>query len=268
MTVSPTESSRRSTPEIRPLTHRAQTGELYYRRPEVERQIADALSQSRALIEQRLRERDKASELFLKEECLVYLIRDFAQRGDDTMASEISNELAARCMDFIKNHVRRLVNFADFEECRSDILMQTFQRIYDFATDRADYLEVSFWNYLKRLSDDAIEKYNTSQRREWITDSFDEAVTTEEGTKSRIGEPSGDLSEELFDSIRLREALLLLPSHIRTAFIMHYLDGYQIESSDPSVPTLAKHFDKSPRMIRNWLAQGVKIATEGAGEKQ
>lgn len=268
MSVSPTELSRHSAPEIRPLTHRAQTGELYYRRPEVERQIAETLGQNRASIEKRLREHDKASELFLKEECLVYLIRDFARRSDDAMASEISNELAVRCMDFIKNQVRRLVNFADLEECRNDILMQTFERIYDFETDRADYLEVSFWNYLKRLSDDAIEKYNTAQRREWLTDSFDEVVETEEGTKSKVGEPSGNLSEELFDSLRLREALLLLPPHIRTAFIMHYLDGYQIESNDPNVPTLAKHFNKSPRMIRNWLAQGVKIATGGAGEEQ
>lgn len=268
MTGSPTELSRQSAPEIRPLTHRAQTGEVYYRRPEVERQIAEVLSQDRALIEKRLRERDKASKLFLKEECLVYLIRDFAQGGDEAMASEISNELAVRCMDFIKNHVRRLVNFADLEECRNDILMQTFERIYDFKTDRADYLEVSFWNYLKRLSDDAIEKFNTTQRRAWVTDSFDDTLSTEEGTKSKVSEPSSDFSVEMFDSIRLREALLLLPSHIRTAFIMHYLDGYQIESNDPNVPTLAKHFDKSPRMIRNWLAQGVKIANGAVGEKQ
>lgn len=208
MTVSPTKLSRRSAPEIKPLTHRARTGELYYRRPEVERQIAEALSQSRTLIEKRLGERDKASELFLKEECLVYLIRDFARRGDDALASEFSNKLAVRCMDFIKNQVRRLVNFADLEERRNDILMQTFERIYDFETDRADYLEVSFWNYLKHLSGDAVEKYNTAQRREWITDSFEEAVTTEEGTKFKIDAPGRDLSEELFDSIRLREALL------------------------------------------------------------
>jgi DNA-directed RNA polymerase specialized sigma24 family protein len=164
------------------------------------------------------------------------LIRDFAQRGDDAMASEFSNELAVRCMDFIKNHVRRLVNFADLEECRNDILMQTLERIYDFETDRADYLEVSFWNYLRRLSDDAIEKFNTTQRRAWITDSFDDRLSTEEGTKSKVREPSSDFSVEMFDSIRLREALLLLPSHIRTAFIMHHLDGYQIESNDPNVP--------------------------------
>jgi DNA-directed RNA polymerase specialized sigma24 family protein len=268
VTGSPTESSRHSAPEIRPLTRRAQTGELYYRRPEVERQIAEALSQNRALIENRLRERDKASELFLKEECLVYLIRDFARRGDDALVSEMSNELTVRCMDFVKYQVRRLVNFADLEECRNEILMQTFERIYDFETDRADYLEVSFWNYLKRLSDDAIEKFNTMQRRAWVTDSFDDTLATEEGTKSKGSEPSSDFSVEMFDSIRLREALLLLPLHIRTAFIMHHLDGYQIESNDPNVPTLAKHFDKSPRMIRNWLAQGVKLANGGVGEKQ
>jgi DNA-directed RNA polymerase specialized sigma24 family protein len=268
VTGSPKELSKHPAPTVKPLTRRSQTtGGLYYRRPEVERQIEEALGQSRTQIEGRLRERDEASEHFLKEECLVYLIREFARRGDDAMSSEISNVLAARCMNFIKRHVRRLISPSYLDECRSDILMQAFERIHDFETDRADYMEVSFRHYLKRLSNDSIEKYGAAQKREWITDSFDEVVATQEGTKSKVSEPSGDLSEELFDSIRLREALVMLPPHIQTAFILHYLDGYLIESNDPNIPTLAKYFDKTPRTIRNWLVQGVKIAAAGAGEK-
>ena len=68
--------------------------------------------------------------------------------------------------------------------------------------------------------------------------------------------------------LMLREGLLLLPEPIRTAFVLHHYDGWQIESNDPQAPTIAKHFGKTPRTIRNWMAQAEAILESWRGEKQ
>jgi len=171
-------------------------------------------------------------------------------------------------MDYIKQYLRRHINPEYLEDCRNDVLIHTFELINDIESDRADYLEVSFRHFLKRLSADAVQKYGTSQKREQVTDSFDERIITEEGSVASVAEPSKDFRAEMFDRIQLEESLLMLPPHIRAAFVLHYLENFPIESDDPEVPTLAGHFGKTPRTVRNWLKQGVQIVTSGAGEKR
>jgi hypothetical protein len=265
MTDSPEVGGARREP--RPLTRRSKTtGEPYFRRPEVEGQIAEALAMQTGPLLRRVREREPGADGHLKEECLVHLIREFARRGEAETSREIAEELAVRCMDFVKNHVRRLVGDENVEDCRNDVLAQTFGLIRDAETDRADYLEVSFWHFLKRQSD-AAYFCTASLAKERITDSFDDAIETEEGEVSKVNQPSGDFRIEAFDQIRLREGLLRLPPDIRTAFVLHYLDGHPLESSDPHAMTVSKYFGKTPRTIRNWLARGVELVTAGPGGK-
>lgn len=252
----------------KPLTRRSKTtGELYYRRPEVETQIAEALAADTASLLRRVRERDTEAGGFLKEECLVHLIRELARRGEEQTSRQVAEELAIRCMDFIRGQVRRLIGDEYLEDCRNDVLSQTFERIFDSDTDRADYFEVSFWQFLKRLCGDEVDKYWRVQGKERSTDSYDDVVETEGGDVAKAAQPSADFRLETFDHIRLREGLLRLPVEIRTAFILHYLDGHPVESSDPHVITVSRYFRKTPRTIRNWLARGVEIVTSGPGGK-
>jgi DNA-directed RNA polymerase specialized sigma24 family protein len=250
----------------KPLTRRSkETGEPYYRRPEVEAQLGDALAADTASLLRRVRERDPEAADFLKEECLVHLIREFARRGEEQAAGEVAEELAVRCMDFIRGQVRRLIGDEYLEDCRNDVLAQTFEKIFDSDTDRADYLEVSFWQFLKRLCADEIQKYGRVRDKERSTDSYDQVVETEGGEVAKTGQPSADFRLEMYDQIRLREGLLRLPPEIRTAFILHYVDGHPVECSDPRVMTVSRYFGKTPRTIRNWLTRGVQIVTSGQG---
>jgi len=216
----------------------------------------------------RVDEKNTDSDGFLKEESLVYLIRDYARRGNDDVVDQLSDALALRSMKFVKSQVRKFVDSEYLEDCRNDILLETFDRILDLESDRADYLEASFWNFLQRISGDVTQKYKTVSKRDRATDSFDVEDETELGSVSRIGEAGINPTEDLLRRIHLDEVLLLLPPHIQELFVMHYLDGYAIESNDPHIPTLARHFNKTPRTIRNWLAQGVRIVTSGAGAEK
>lgn len=216
----------------------------------------------------RVDEKNTDSDGILNEESLVYLIREYARRGNDEVVDHLSNALALRSMKFIWSRALRFVERSQREDCQNDILLETFDRILDPDSDRADYLEVSFWNFLQRISGDVTQKYGTVNKKDRATDSFDVEDETEHGSISRIGEASVNPTEELLSHIHLQEVLLLLPPHIQELFVMHYLDGYAIESNDPHIPTLARHFNKTPRTIRNWLAQGVRIVTTGEGAEK
>jgi hypothetical protein len=56
-----------------------------------------------------------------------------------------------------------------------------------------------------------------------------------------------------------KEGLNAIQEPYRTAFILHYEYGWQIESNDPCEPTLRKYFDKTPRTIHNWLTSAEKV---------
>ena len=53
------------------------------------------------------------------------------------------------------------------------------------------------------------------------------------------------------------EALSLLEPNLREAFVLK-VEGCPIEDRDPNVMTISKHFGKTSRTIRNWIAEAEK----------
>jgi len=259
-------ASENSSVRVRPLTRRFLSGEPYLRLPEVERQIEEALRlEPRALME-RLAEGDADSPRYLKEEALVYLIREHYAGSEPDLFEELSAVLTRRCQTHIKQYARRFVDLRVLDDCASEILSNAFEQILDFDTDRGDYIQVRFWHFLKRLEGEITKKYGRSQEKERMTDSLTAEGDDGDGPgldKDRIARDQ-TLSPE--QRLMLREGLLLLPEPIRTAFVLYHYDGWQIESSGAQELTIAKYFGKTPRTIRNWMARAEAILGNWRGK--
>src|SRR5260370_5666391 len=64
-----------------------------------------------------------------------------------------------------------------------------------------------------------------------------------------LADPSIPMEQRLL----YREGLSMLKEPYRTAFILRYYEGWQIDAKEPSVPTLSRYFKKSPRTLQTWL---------------
>ena len=92
----------------KPLTRRNGDGDLYARLPEVEKQIKSTLQLDKTSILELILIENCDSDKFLKEECLVYMIRYFHSCEDKEMVSEIFKILMIRCTKFIQNRLKSL----------------------------------------------------------------------------------------------------------------------------------------------------------------
>ena len=133
-----------------PLTHRNTEGEVYQRLGQVDSQIQMALALETRELQARSDITDKTSPEFLKEECLVYLIRHH-KAGNQQCMNGLSESLLRRCGTWIKSKFHSLdPELAD--EGFLEVIFQLFKRILDLDSDRGDFLQVRFWLALKRLT--------------------------------------------------------------------------------------------------------------------
>ncbi len=96
-------------------------------------------------------------------------------------------------------------------------------------------------------------KYLKYQRSDRKTDFIDAPVGENETPYDLEAEkPDGYSAVDWADG---QKGLEVLPEPMRTAYILRHGNNWQIESIEDGVPTLSKHFGKTERTIRNWLAE-------------
>jgi DNA-directed RNA polymerase specialized sigma24 family protein len=244
-------------PEVKPLTRASkETGQPYRRDSGVEDQIAEALVFDPDALRSRAQNSDKEDAHYLKEEALVYLIRENHLKGQQTLSEGLSEVLLGRCLPFIKAKVRHLgVDHA--EEAEGAVVEALFSRILDPTSDRGDFLQVRFWAFLDRLLSDATRKQLRLLREAKMQDNPDwvsgrEPRDDESGEHQSKPAAAGGVSAEY--KMLIRDALAALQEPYRTLVVLRYYDSWPIESSDPQEPTISKYFNKTPRTIRNWMA--------------
>lgn len=250
------ETSQRS--QVRPLTRCNSEGVPYQRDAEVTSQIESALELPPARLVQQAQITDEQSSDYLREEVLVYFIRECYRDGREDIVRDLVEVFLRRCGKRIYSKLRQLGPEAS-REAYNDIIAKLFERILDLEGDRGDFLQIRFWMAVKRLRITVYRSYITRARNEKNVDNFS---TLEHSLSGADGEeddlvfeekvPSTDLSVE--EHVLLQEALGALEEPYRTAFLLRNAAGWQIESNDPRTPTIAEHFGKTPRTIRNWLA--------------
>ena len=142
-------------------------------------------------------------------------------------------------------------------------------------TRQSEFLEVAFGKAVERRTINAVQKRRHSPMplRAAATDDSNEITESERHGESVADE--GPLPEqiaaELQDKVRRRElirkaqASVKEPRHLE-AVILRHVYGWPFNEKDGSKPSLVKHFDKSERQIRNWIAKGLEAMRAAIGE--
>jgi DNA-directed RNA polymerase specialized sigma24 family protein len=249
--------------KLKPLSRHNKAGGFYSRTPEVEVQIKAALEMDLPALLERAQVRNHTSPNFFQEECLVYLIREYQLQGDDRAAGALSEILLGRCANYIRN------KFLSFESALArEAFDETVEAIYDniinIENDKGDFLQVRFWDALKKQAITTFRKF--AKKQHWadktvslsqIGDPDPSSLDEDHSIVDRASEPiTQELSEE--ERSIYREGLEQLNGNERTAFVLLHFYQWPIESLEKREPTISGYFKKTPRTIRNWIASAEK----------
>ena len=245
-----------------PLTRKNADGEIYRRPAVVDEQIQAALKLDAEALRVRSRITDKESSEFLKEEAIVYLIRHNHKAGNRPTVGALSESLLNRCAKFMDGKLKSLKPSMR-EDGYAEVVKELFVRILNLECDRGDFLQVRFWIFLERLTVQVFRgqlKQQTIQQntiRLTSLPGYDEEDLDQLKRKGHLSlqntftPPTFDT--EVIDRILINKALSRLNGRFRTAYLLRHYWGWPIEDQDPCVQTISRHFNKTPRTIRNWL---------------
>lgn len=251
MSDNPLPGARFLQSEPTPLTRRNEDGAVYERSPAVERQLREILPLEKEKLLTLLQVSNRDDERFLLEETLVYLMREFRKANETELGDAVTQTLFRRCQKLVARRVGNSLNNEDAAiECGADALNELFPALADVSTDKADFAQVRFNLYVKRIINRHVEKARKQLSQDVLTDSLDDAGENEDAAPLDIA-AAPEMSYENIEYIE--KALEVLPPEIRQAFVLRHYYGWQIESEDPDEPTISKHFGKTQRTIRNWL---------------
>lgn len=233
---------------IKPLTFTYTSGALYKRSGETERQILETLNLS-------------PEELIvhaenLNEETLAYLIREYSGSGEAVISRKLMAVLLPRCDRIIGSVLRSLSSTDAYEDARGAILAELAEGLVGPPSNDSDFLQVKFGLVLKRLSITALNKCSKYLNR--LRASVD--ISTEPTEPSERGSamlsapgPSAEVALETRSEFEGALKAIRDDDH-RKAFTL-LCEGWQIESSDPEVPTISGSLGVTSRTIRSWLTE-------------
>lgn len=238
-------------PVIPPLTRQD-----YKRLPAIEGQIAGAHALDATELVARARELDAAEPAFLPPEAIVYFIRRADTNGDLKTRDLLIRALLERCQRFFRSQFRGF-DPAVREDLQGEVIAKLIEDLLA-QDDRGDFMQVRFWRYLRLKSIDACRAaFRHSDDTESLDSSFS-GVGESEGRTLLDKQAVGGLTAE--QRMMLAQGLEQLPERLRQVFLLRHAVGMKIGSDNPEddppfPPTLARHFGRSGRTIRDWLKQ-------------
>jgi RNA polymerase sigma factor (sigma-70 family) len=241
---------------IPPLTRNG-----YQRRPDTDVDIRALLGLRGAALLGGFRESRPDVSGYRLTEALIFFLRRAMLEEDDRIVSGLFGLLYDRCRPFLRDQVR---GFA--EDVREDILASIYEDMTKLLLrddDASDFLQQSFWLYLKRRSITAIGRALTERRRTPLLDDMT-ADSGEEESASRIDSIRDyEISPE--ERALIRDGLAQLPADLSELFVLRYMEGWRIGDDrtaglgDASEPTLAERYGITPRAVRKRLARAEEL---------
>jgi Predicted DNA binding protein len=239
---------------LRPLTRtRRDTGALYHREEDVERQVRELSQLSersrRAVLCEAYAPNDPRRP---REETLVYFLREYHRRSDDTTAWQIAEVLIGRIAGHVQRKLARWRLPADqAEDCMHDLTTALCEAVFD-GEQAAEFWEVRFWVCLDRRLWSLVEKRQAT---------LDAEIRPGDEAQDEDGPAGGDgIFARLADTApgpeamaERREALALLTENERLAVYLRFIEGLPEESEDPDRESVAKILGVTGRSVRNYL---------------
>lgn len=258
----------------KPLTRSTKAGKPYARPPEVESQLNQLLGESAAEQLARAKCIEKGSPRFLRDECLVYLIREAWLADDSALYSELSQQLIRRCTPRIQRTLRLLgVAGDDLHDVHGDIITEMMSAILD-DEGAGEFYQAKFRRALRFMMLKVHARYERHHER-LMTENRLHACRSdededEEGNplEERVRQP-GDVAEDAASLLEIREALAAIrDSRHRQAFVLQHYDDWPIETQDPLAPSVSGHFKVTPRTVNNWLRAAERDLAEWRAAKR
>lgn len=218
------------------------------------------VAQSRDEIIAALKVRDTSSPLYVKSECIVYLIRDTRHDNDENYFNELYRELMRRLSLALprgpgeRTDVSENVHTADARDRVKDNFVCKLIEDRAEAGSALDYFEVMFAGAIAALRTTSMHRARRQAARTEAIEADQETNEPSLAVERAVG--SLDLKEELLsdDPIyrsRVADAIRSLPDKLRRVVELIMRD-MPIDSSDDSVLTIRKAIGvKSEKTVRN-----------------
>lgn len=240
---------------LRPLQNEGRCREL-----DVEAQLRTLVTLPFAEFWRRAQQTDRSASDFIKEEALVYLLREHYRNGDMKKAGDIAELLVRRSSPFLHKHIAvwRLRSPAHVEECAYEVQSCVWQDLFNLAPS-CEFWEVRFWVCLKRRILNCVQKYRTLDTHEFNPDPLEDG----KGNATPVLETWADLRlPSPQDRLEIQEALAVLPDKERITFILwHYeewtqeeIAGY-LKLSDRAV---RYRLERAHERLAVWRAESLK----------
>ncbi|MCO6512333.1 MAG: sigma-70 family RNA polymerase sigma factor [Aridibacter famidurans] len=244
---------------VRALTKRKPNGDLYERRAEVEEQLVEVLRLSPDELAKRIPVPNRQDPRYLFDETLVYLLKEAHRRNDLTMENLIYDHLSIRVEILLRKQAGQ-VSRNDSADLVQETHRRIIKKIFNLDSDKSDYAEVMFGNFVT-------SEAGTVKKNHWRLETKERGYLEIDAPKEdgHDYDPPDEWSLSPEQSAMLGNALNKIPERTVTAYLLHYRDGFQIESKDPDEPTVARVFGVTGRTIRNWFRDAVKQLTEDEG---
>lgn len=271
---------------VSPLNHRNRQGEIYQRTEAVEERIRSALCLKPAVMIEVARIRNYKATNYLREECLVYLIREYKSRGERRIMEELSEILLQRCSKSINKGLQKLRSEGKddsqtVEHAFHDVVEELFDQILDLKSDKGDFLQVRFWPVIEKLRISAFNRYSEALNRAKDAMTWESVAGYEqhsgEGAEKKGGkrhpadsewlQMAGLSAKQRAEYLEAaREVLDYVEEPYKTAFVLHYYYDWPIETKKPGLPSISRYFVKTPRTINDWLKKADEMIEKRKGE--
>lgn len=184
--------------QIEPLTHPGDDGKTFKRSSQVEAQIVEALSLEPSRLIGRVALEDYQQSGYLKEECVVYLIRKLQRDGEFDLAGQFMNYLAIRIAKRVHRQLSKFLHRTLVDQCFRDVISEVTCRVIDLSSDADDFAQVRFGRWLEWLNFKIMRPYFRCQDRARKAASDGEEAQDRKGQK-RVLVDTGPLPDQLLN---------------------------------------------------------------------
>ena len=217
----------------------------------------------------------KRGEGALPSEALVFLIRGI-KYGDQNVVGALVNQLLRRTTNIAQRWARGF-DCAQTEEILTEVRDHVIELLCTAdPSPQSEFLEVAFSMAVKNFTLNMVAKVENKPQLvvvddrghpdedepHYVTDSIPETGPGPEDVLLQ-------LADQQKRSILVAKALAVVKDrrHVE-AIILRYVWHWPITDKDPAKPTLAKHFGRSEKQIRNWIKGGLAAMQAAIGDSQ